>query len=216
MYVNCGFMARLAGDRLTSAAGRPELSGADVVTALVALGGLGGVTATGLAGLLDYFTGDTRIENSGEYVANSAITAIPVGAAAAGAGLVAATDPVARGLVGLVGDIAAARQAGQDYGGEAMMASMANGDMSGPDRASVEAAGNRVNASKEKLVQALVAKIQADPKYVGQDARQVIEKQLMRSGHNLARGAGLGAIAGSIPAVMMMMDRPSDASNKEP
>lgn len=208
-------MARLAGDRLKSATGRSELSGADVVTALVALGGLGGITATGLAGLLDYFTGDTRIDNSGEYVANSAITAIPVGAAAAGAGLVAATDPVASGLIGLVGDVAAARQAGQEYGGEAMMASMAPGEAPDPDRASVEAAGNRVNASRERLVQALMTKIQADPKYAGQDARQVTEKLLLRSGHNLARGAGLGAIAGSIPAVMMMMDRPSGAEKKE-
>ena len=208
-------MARLAGERLKSAAGRNEMSGADVVTALAALGGIGGLTVTGLANLIDYFTGDARIDNSGEYLANSAITAIPIGTAAAGAGLVGAADPVARSLMGVMGDVAAARQAGQEYGAEAIMASLAPGAAATPNRAQVEDAASRVSAGQQRLAQVLREKIQADAALSGMAPEQAAELLLKRSGHGLGRGAGFGALAGSIPAVMLMMDRPAEQGSKE-
>ena len=191
------------------------MSGADVVTALAALGGIGGLTVTGLTNLIDYFTGDARIDNSGEYLANSAITAIPLGTAAAGAGLVAANDPVARGLTGLMGDVAAARQAGQDYGAEAIMASLARDAGATPNRAAVDDAANRVSAGQQRLAEVLREKMQADAKLAGIAPEQAAELLLRRSAHGLGRGAGFGALAGSVPAVMLMMDRPAEGGKAE-
>lgn len=190
------------------------MSSADVVTTLAALGGLGGLTVTGLASLIDYFTGDARIDNSGEYLANSAITAIPLGTAAAGAGLVAANDPVARGLVGFMGDVAAARQAGEEYGAEAIMASLGRGAVPAPNRGPVDDAASRVSAGRQRIAEALREKMQADARLSGMAPEQAAELLLKRSAHGLGRGAGFGALAGSIPAVMLMMDRPAEQGNK--
>lgn len=208
-------MARLAGERLKSAAGRNEVSGADVVTALAALGGIGGLTVTGIASLLDYFTGDARIYDSGEYLANSAITAIPLGTAAAGAALMSAKDPVARNVMGMMGDVAAARNAGRDYGAEAILASLDPEAASAPNRAQVEDAANRVNAGKQRLAEALREKIASDPKLAGMAPEQAAQLLLKRSAHGLGRGAGFGALAGSIPAVMLMRDTPAEQNNQE-
>lgn len=194
-------MNRLAGTRLQAASGRSDLTGADMVTALAALGGLGGITVSGLMGLIDLFQGSSRADNSGEYLANSAITAIPWGTAAAGAGLVAATDPVARGLLNVMGEVAAARQAGQEYGADAVMRSMAP-DAAMPNRQAVEEAANRVQQAGQAMASRLQERLQAKPGLTP-------EMAVLRSGHNLARGASLGALAGSVPAVMLMMDSPA-------
>lgn len=208
-------MARLAGERLNSAAGRSEISGADVVTALAALGGIGGLTVTGIASLLDYFTGDARIYDSGEYLANSAITAIPLGTAAAGAALMGANDPVARNMMGVMGDVAAARNAGREYGAEAILASLDPEAASVPNRAQIEDAANRVNAGKQRLAEVLRERIQSDPKMAGMAPEQAAQLLLKRGAHGLGRGAGIGALAGSVPAVMLMMDAPAEPNKKE-
>ena len=208
-------MARLAGERLKSAAGRSEISGADVVTALAALGGIGGLTVTGIASLLDYFTGDARIYDSGEYLANSAITAIPLGTAAAGAALMGASDPVARNMMGVMGDVAAARNAGREYGAEAILASLDPEAASVPNRAQIEDAANRVNAGKQRLAEALRERIQSDPKMAGMAPEQAAQLLLKRGAHGLGRGASIGALAGSVPAVMLMMDAPAEPNKKE-
>jgi len=208
-------MARLAGDRLKSAAGRGNMSSADVVTALAALGGLGGLTVTGIVNLLDYFTGDTDITNSGEYLANSAITAIPLGTAAAGAGLVMAADPVARELVGVVGDTAAARQVASQYGGDAVMTMLSGGQVARPDSGAVDAAAQKVGQRAEKVAQEIRQTISADPRLSGMDAGLAAELVAARSGHRLARGAGFGALAGSIPAVLLMQDQGGKQQKRE-
>jgi hypothetical protein len=200
-------MARLAGDRLKNATGKEGMSSADVVTALAALGGIGGLTVTGIVNLLDYFTGDATIGNSGEYLANSAITAIPLGTAATGVGAAMALDPVARELVGVIGDTAAARQVASQYGGDAVMSLLSRGESGRPDAQAVEQAAGKVNERVEGLIQALRQQAGKDQKMSGLPPDLAAEALVKRSGHNLARAAGIGALAGSVPAVMLMQDQ---------
>ena len=191
------------------------MSSADVVTALAALGGLGGLTVTGIANLLDYFTGDANITNSGEYLANSAITAIPLGTAAAGAGLVMATDPVARELVGVVGDTAAAREVASQYGGDALMNLMSGNQTATPDMAAVEEAKQRVDRRAGRLTEEVLRGIAANPKLAAMDPQAAAELLVNRGGHRLARSASLGALVGSIPAVLLMQDQKGAPQKRE-
>ena len=167
-------MTRLAGSRLKSATGKDEVSAADVVTTIAALGGIGGLGVTELASLLDYFTGDARIYNSPEFFANSAITTIPLGTAAAGLGAVMLADPVAREMVS--------------------------------NAAAVENAAQKVDARKERLIQVAMEQAAAKKKYADTRPDVAAEILIKRGAHRLARGAGFGALAGSVPAVMMMRD----------
>jgi len=199
-------MARLAGDRLKNATGKEGLSSADVVTALAALGGIGGLTVTGIVNLLDYFTGDAKAWNSGEYLANSAITAIPLGTAAAGIGAAMAMDPVARELVGVAGDTAAARQVASQYGGDAVMSMLSRGESGQPNAQAVEDAAGKVNERAERLMKIVLDRASKDKATAGLPPAAAAEMLTKRGAHNLARAAGIGALAGSVPAVMLMQD----------
>lgn len=205
-------MNRLAGDRLKQGLGRNDLDSIDFVTALAALGGIGGLTTVGIVNLLDYFTGDATITNSGEYLANSAITAIPLGTAAAGVGLAMARDPLAKELVGLVGDTAAARQVASQYGGDAVMTMLSGGQAAAPDREAVGDAAQKVSARTKRIEEEVLRKLgSAYTKPGAQTPDMPIERAaqaaVARSGRNLIRGAGIGALLGSVPAVMLMQDR---------
>jgi len=199
-------MPRLAGSRLKNATGKDEVSAADVVTTIAVLGGIGGLGVTGLAGLLDYFTGDARIYNSPEFFANSAITTIPLGATAAGLGAAMLVDPVAREMVGVVNDTGVARQMAAQHGGDAVMSMLTRGESASPNAAAVENAAQKVDARKERLIQVAMEQAAAKKKYADTRPDVAAEILVKRGAHRLARGAGLGALAGSVPAVMMMRD----------
>ena len=177
-------MKRVAGQRIADAAGS-DASGRDVVTKLILAGATAGLGATGIMGLIDLFTGDARIDNSGEYLANSAIQSIPFGTAALGAAV--ASDPVSRGVMDVL-----MKQANLQ---EAASSVYVDQDRN-LNRAKVGFADS-AQQLKERIMQE-VSKNHSDPADV-----------MRKSGRNLARGAGIGAIAGSIPAVMLMRDAPA-------
>jgi len=213
---------RLAGDRLKQDLGRDDLDSIDFVTALAALSGVGGLTTTGIVNLLDYFMGDATINNSGEYLANAAITAIPLGTAAAGVGLVMARDPLANEMVGLLGDTAAARQVASQYGGDAVMTMLSGGQTATPDRGAVDDAARKVSARAQRIEDEVLRKIGSDytkygPQPSGVPIARAAESAVVRSGRNLIRGGGIGALLGSVPAVMLMQDRggQEDGSRKK-
>lgn len=169
----------------------------DLVTALALAAGAGGITVTGLASLIDLFTGDTQYNNSGEYIANSMIGAIPGGTALAGLTAEAIADPVAAKQLAVLADLGVLEQAGADMGRELAMNTQVNGAPE-PDSSRGQAAVNRLKKSKEELAQEVLKAMSKN--------NLTSDQVLRRANRNLAIGGGLGALAGSIPAVGLMMD----------
>jgi hypothetical protein len=145
-----------------------------------------------------------------------------LGTAAAGVGLVMARDPLANEMVGLLGDTAAARQVASQYGGDAVMTMLSGGQTTAPDRGAVDDAARKVSTRAQRIEDEVLRKIGNDytkygPQPSGVPIARAAESAVARSGRNLIRGAGIGALLGSVPAVMLMQDRggQEDGSHKK-
>ena len=195
-------MNRIAGQRIANSA-QAAKNPVDLVTALALAAGAGGVTVTGLASLIDLFTGDARIDNSGEYSANSAIAAIPVATGLAGATAGALADPVAAKQIAVLADLSRLEEAGAQMGRDLAMRSQVQGG-SAPDAAMGQEAVNRLNNSKQELAAAVLKAVRGK----NLNAEQVMR----RANRTLALGGGLGAAAGSVPALMLMKDEPNQTA----
>tara|TARA_B100001121_G_scaffold78413_1_gene69559 strand:- start:161 stop:745 length:585 start_codon:yes stop_codon:yes gene_type:complete len=194
-------MNRIAGQRIANSA-QAAKNPVDLVTALALAAGAGGVTVTGLASLIDLFTGDARINNSGEYSANAAIGAIPVATGLAGVTAGALADPVAAKQVAVLADLARLEEAGAQMGRDLAMRSQAGGPA--PNAAIGQQAVNRLNNSKQELAAAVLKAVRGK----NLNAEQVMR----RANRALAVGSGLGAAAGSVPALMLMKDEPNQTA----
>lgn len=209
-------MRRLSGEALKTGAEEragESLTASDIVTAIAALGGAGALGVTGLTSLYDLFTGESRLDNSGEYLANAGIQLIPISTAAIGAGLVKASDPVAKDLIGLVTNHQAARDVGRDLGAALVDSKLTETPL--PSASAVETSASNVEAAKQRLIQSTLEKIRSDAELSRMKPAQAAKAVIQRSGRNLMRATGAGAILGSIPAVLMMQDSPTENSDKQ-
>lgn len=151
------------------------------VQALAAGALLAGYGVPSVANTIDWFTGDTKAWNSGEIPLNTLIALLPLATMGAGGAAAAALSPAARlHLDGSV--IKAAAQSGVEL-----------------------PAGNKRAYAKRWLDMA--SRLQEADANLGRN--EAIRRVGVRGARAMHAGAFLGALAGGIPAVMMMQDQPS-------
>ena len=175
----------------------------DLLTAIALAAGVGGLGVTGLASLIDLFTGSANMSNSGEYIANSVISSIPAATGAAGVGAAALMHPTVRKELEMSANLGAMQEAAAQAGREAAMYASGHGPR--PNTAATNAAAGQVNESKKQLLMAAAEQARKE----GISPEEVIN----RGRRHMMRAGGLGAAAGAIPALLMMRDAPAGEGN---
>ena len=176
----------------------------DLLTAIALAAGVGGLGVTGLASLIDLFTGSANMGNSGELLANSVIAEIPGLTGAAGVGAAALMHPTVRKELEMSANLGAMQEAAAQAGREASM--YASGQsVTRPNTAATNAAAGKVSESKKQLLLAAVEQARKE----GISPEEVIK----RGRHHMMRAGGVGAAAGAIPALLMMRDAPAGEGN---
>ena len=112
----------------------------------------------------------------------------------------ALADPVAAKQIAVLADLSRLEEAGAQMGRDLAMRSQVQGGPA-PDAAMGQEAVNRLNNSKQELAAAVLKAVRGK----NLNAEQVRR----RANRTLALGGGLGAAAGSVPALMLMKDEPS-------
>ena len=175
-------MRRKAGQKIAGEVGKNAIEG-DALTKVIIAGATAGLGATQLMGLIDLFTGEAQLANSGEMSANLAINLVPLATAAAGAAV--GSDPVSRGLLGAYAQ-----------------------DVHFKNTVRTATQDADINDARQNLYGAadnLKARIMEEASKQHSDPRAVVRQ----SGRKVARGAGIGAMAGVIPTLMLMRDAPA-------
>lgn len=197
---------RFAGKRIAALSpGADGKDSKDLLTTLAVAAGLGGLSVTGLASLIDLFTGSANVGNSGEYLANSVISSIPAGTAVAGAGAAALMNPIVRKDLETLASLGAMQDVAAQAGRDAAMYAKGVTDQP-PSTTATNVMANRVDESARQLL--LAAAQQA--KKEGITPQEVIA----RGRRQMMRGGGIGAAAGTIPALLMMRDAPAMAGSE--
>ena len=195
---------RFAGKKVAAMSpGAEGKDSRDLLTAIALAAGVGGLGVTGLASLIDLFTGSANMGNSGEYLANSVISSIPAATGAAGVGAAALMHPTVRKELEMSANLGAMQEAAAQAGREAAMYASGHGPR--PNTAATNAAAGQVNESKKQLLMAAAEQARKE----GISPEEVIN----RGRRHMMRAGGLGAAAGAIPALLMMRDAPAGEGN---
>ncbi len=157
------------------------------IQALAALA-LGAGSLPGLYSTYDLFTGPTHGLNSGEIPLNMLIGLMPMATQLAGVGAARALSPAAR-LASETDSLQLLRQLGVEPTAEA-------------------------KASYAQEAAALIAKEQAASQQ-GMSQSQAIEAINRRGRRNLYGSMIAGSLAGGIPAMMLMADRPAEPGGRQ-
>lgn len=188
--------SRKAGALPGQVAGASQTAARDAVETIALLAGATGLSVTGLMGLLDYFSGDARIDNSGEYFVNPLIMSIPAATGALGLGVGAVMDPVARADLAARGELNVAKLMAKDFYGRKI--DEGRQAMTEDEKRAAIDAMNRVQSSRQNLNQKMGEAQQKAPDI----------DVLRRARSRVGIGAGLGAALGTVPALYMLSDAP--------